>query len=596
MSLGLEQCGLIGDLHTGAVVSNEGAVEWLCVPRFDSDACFARLLGDDGNGFFQIAPDTPTFRSEQVYEKGTLVLSTTFSTQTGSVRLLDFMPIREEHARIVRIVQGLDGYVDMKATLSLRFDYGVAIPWVRHIERGLSFVLGPNAVLLESGVELEGKDMMSVGQFRVREGEEMDFVLVFYGSTEKIPRQVRPREELTRTRAFWRGWIAEAKEDYGHYDAAVRRSMITLKALTYAPTGGMVAALTTALPEQIGGSRNWDYRYCWLRDATFALYGFLQRGHPVEARAWRSWLLRAIAGSADQLQIMYGVAGERRIPELELDWLKGYRDSRPVRIGNAASGQFQLDVYGEVADVLYQMLNHGIKPDENAWEIQRYLTDHVVSVWEQPDDGIWEIRGDRQHFTYSKIMAWVAIDRGIRTLDLLGYDGPRTLWDRERTRLAERILSEGYSEKLGSFVQAFGSERLDASVLLAPIMGFIDAKDPRMVSTVDRIQKDLSADGFILRYQPDAGVDGIDEPEGVFLPCSFWLVENLAMQGKVDEAEEMLEKLIGVANPLGIYSEEYDPTQRQMLGNFAQAFTHVGLVNAVQRVVHARQHAHELKP
>ncbi|WP_298207420.1 glycoside hydrolase family 15 protein [Ferrimicrobium sp.] len=594
MSLGLEHCGLIGDLHTGAVVSDEGAVEWLCVPRFDSDACFARLLGDDSNGFFQIAPDPPTFRHEQAYEKGNLVLTTTFHTETGSVRLLDFMPIREEHARVVRIVQGLAGYVDMKASLSLRFDYGVAIPWVRHIDRGLSFVLGPNAVLLESSVEFEGEDMTSVSRFRVREGEETDFVLVFYGSTESIPRQVRPREELTRTRAFWRGWIAEAREDYGQYDGAVRRSMITLKALTYAPTGGMVAALTTALPEQIGGSRNWDYRYCWLRDATFALYGFLQRGHPVEARAWRSWLLRAIAGSADQLQIMYGVAGERRIPELELDWLKGYCDSRPVRIGNAASGQFQLDVYGEVADVLYQMLNHGLKPDQDAWEIQRYLTDHVVSVWEQPDDGIWEIRGERQHFTYSKIMAWVAIDRGIRTLDLLGYDGPRNLWDRERTRLSERILNEGYNEKLGSFVQAFGSDRLDASVLLAPIMGFIDAKDPRMISTVARLQKDLATDGFILRYQPDAGVDGIDEPEGVFLPCSFWLVENLAMQGRVDEAEEMLEKLIGVANPLGIYSEEYDPAERRMLGNFAQAFTHVGLVNAVQKVVHARQRGHEL--
>nr|WP_276976400.1 glycoside hydrolase family 15 protein [Ferrimicrobium acidiphilum] len=588
MSLGLEQCGLIGDLHTGAVVSDEGAIEWLCVPRFDSDACFARLLGDDSNGYFQVVPDLPILRREQAYEKDTLVLTTTYHTETGSVRLLDFMPIREEHARIVRIVQGLSGYVDMKVTLSLRFDYGVSIPWARHIERGLSFVLGPSAVLLESDVEMHGEDMISVGSFRVRKGQDAEFVLVFYGSTEAIPRVVRPREELTRTRAFWRGWVTGAKEDYGRYEDIVRRSMITLKALTYSPTGGMVAALTTALPEQIGGSRNWDYRFCWLRDATFALYGFLQRGHPVEARAWRSWLLRAIAGNAEQLQVMYGVAGERRLPELELDWLQGYRNSRPVRIGNAASGQFQLDIYGEVADVLHQMLNHGIKPDENAWEIQRYLTDHVVSVWEQPDDGIWEIRGDRKHFTHSKIMAWVAIDRGIRTLDLLGYDGPRELWDQERTRLAERIYDQGYNEQLGSFVQSFGSDRLDASVLLAPIMGFIDPKDPRMISTVERIREDLSSGGFILRYQPDGGVDGIDEPEGVFLPCSFWLVENLALQDRVDEAEELLDRLIGVANNLGIYSEEYDPTQKIMLGNFAQAFTHVGLVNAVQRVVHAK--------
>ena len=590
MSLGLEQCGLIGDLHTGAVVSDEGAVEWLCVPRFDSDACFARLLGDDSNGFFQIAPEASSFRHEQSYEKDTLVLATTFYTETGSVRLLDFMPIREEHARIVRIVEGLSGYVDMKATLSLRFDYGVSIPWARHIDRGLSFVLGPNAALLESEIQLEGEDMVSVGRFRVRAGEEVEFVLVFYSSTESIPRAVRAREELARVRAFWRGWVAEAKDDCGRYEDIVRRSLITLKALTYAPTGGMVAALTTALPEQIGGSRNWDYRYCWLRDATFALYGFLQRGHLVEARSWRAWLLRAIAGSAEQLQIMYGVAGERRIPELELGWLKGYRNSRPVRIGNAASEQFQLDVYGEVADLLYQMLVHGLKPDRNVWEIQRYLTDHVVSVWEQPDDGIWEIRGERQHFTYSKIMAWVAIDRGIRTIDMLGYDGPRELWDQERSRLEERIFKEGYSEKLGSFVQAFGSERLDASVLVAPAMGFIDAKDPRMVSTVERIQQDLSLDGFILRYQPDAGVDGIDEPEGVFLPCSFWLVENLAMQGRLDEAEAMLDRLVGVANGLGIYSEEYDPSERVMLGNFAQALTHVGLVNAAQRIAHAKRH------
>ncbi len=580
---------MVGDLHTAAMISDEGSVDWLCIPRFDSDACFASLIGKEDNGRFRIAPRARVQKVVQAYETDTLVLTTTFTTETGVVRLVDFMPIRESHARLVRIVQGISGEVEMSVDLTLRFDYGLTVPWVRRVKEGIDFVSGPNAAILTSDVELHGIGLASIGHFTVAAGEQKSFVLAFYDSVTALPRAIDPFVELAQVRRFWRSWLAATHEDYGPYDACVRRSLVTLKALTYAPTGGMVAALTTSLPEQLGGSRNWDYRYCWLRDATFALYAFLHRGHGREARAWRAWLLRAVAGSADQLQILYGVGGERRIPELNLDWLDGYAGSKPVRIGNAASEQFQLDVYGEVTDVLYQMLKVGIRHDENAWEIQKYLTDHVASVWNEPDDGIWEVRGERQHFTHSKVMAWVALDRSISSLDLLGADGPREAWSAARAQIVETVMKRGYSERVGAFTQALDSDRLDAAVLLAPIMGFIDANDPRMVSTVNRIAKDLTQDGFVLRYEPEAGVDGIGEPEGVFLPCSFWLVENLAMQGRIDEAEELLQKLIGVASGVGIYSEEFDPKRHTMVGNFAQAFSHVGLVNAVHRVVTAKR-------
>ncbi len=580
---------MIGDLHTAAMISDEGSVDWLCIPRFDSDACFAALIGNEENGRFRIAPVAKVVDTYQAYETDTLVLTTTFTTESGKVRLVDFMPIRENHARLVRIVQGISGEVEMSVDLTLRFDYGLTVPWVRRVKDGIEFVSGPNAAFLTSDVELHGIGLASVGHFTIAAGEQRSFVLAFYDSVSALPRTIEPSSELAQVRRFWRTWLAATHEDYGPYDSCVRRSLVTLKALTYAPTGGMVAALTTSLPEQVGGSRNWDYRYCWLRDATFALYAFLHRGHGREARAWRSWLLRAVAGSASQLQILYGVAGERRIPELTLDWLEGYANSKPVRVGNAASEQFQLDVYGEVTDVLYQMLKVGIRHDSNAWEIQKYLTDHVASVWNEPDDGIWEIRGERQHFTHSKVMAWVALDRSISSLDLLGADGPREEWSAARDQIVETVMKRGYNEKLGAFTQALDSDRLDAAVLLAPIMGFIDANDPRMVSTVNQIAKNLTQDGFVLRYQPEAGVDGIGEPEGVFLPCSFWLVENLAMQGRIAEAEELLRKLIGVASGVGIYSEEFDTRRHTMVGNFAQAFSHVGLVNAVHRVVTAKR-------
>ncbi|MHB8189280.1 MAG: glycoside hydrolase family 15 protein [Ferrimicrobium sp.] len=589
MTRPLSQHGLIGDLHTAAIVDQDGAIVWMCIPRFDSDACFVSLLGDRSNGQFRIAPVEPVRSVTQTYESDTLILVTTFVTDSGTVRVTDFMPVREKHARIVRVIEGVSGSVEVSVDLLIRFDYGLTVPWVRREPRGTVYVSGPQAVLLQTDIAVEGRDLATQASVMVSPGDRHAMVLAFYSSTENPPRDIDPFEELHRCRSFWRGWVSETEEDYGSYDSIVRRSLISLKALTYAPTGGMIAAVTAALPEQIGGARNWDYRYCWLRDASFALGAFVSRGHREEAKAWRAWLLRAVAGSASQLQIMYGVAGERRIPELELDWLPGYRNSRPVRIGNAASNQFQLDVYGEVIDAIYQMHLAGIRPDPNAWQIVSHLTDHVISVWMEPDDGIWEIRGERQHFTHSKIMAWVAVDRALKMMAMAALEGPARAWTAARDEMHATILREGYNAAVGAFTQSFGSTRLDAAVLLAPIMGFIDANDPRMLSTTAAIRTGLDNQGFVMRYEPKGGVDGIEEPEGVFLPCSFWLVENLAMQGDLAGAEVLLERLIGTANSLGIFTEEYDPSSGEMVGNFAQAFTHVGLVCAVQRVVEAQR-------
>lgn len=587
VALPLEQYGFVGDLHTGAMIGAEGSVAWLCVPRFDADACFASLLGDESNGTFRIAPSGP-FESTQTYVEDTLVLETTFATRTGRAKVIDFMPIRERHARLVRIVEGISGEVSMEVTLTLRFDYGRSIPWVRRVARGHSFVVGPIAALLETPVELEGRNQRTVGSFVVHEGERVPFVLSFHDSVLPPPRRIDPQLELAGVVEWWRRWVATSQVRFGRYEPLARRSLITLKALTYAPTGGMVAALTTSLPEDPGGSRNWDYRFCWLRDAAFAVEAFLARGMLDEARAWRGWLLRAIAGDARQIQILYGVGGERRIPELELEWLPGYEGSRPVRVGNGAAGQFQMDVYGEVADVLWRMVRAGIRPDENAWEIQRYLTDFVVSSWREPDDGIWEIRGERQHFTHSKIMAWVAIDRGVKVAEAMGVEAP-SAWHAARAQVHAAVLEEGWNESVGAFTQAFGSTRLDAAVLLAPLVGFIDPDDPRARRTAKTIARSLTKGGFVQRYEPTAGVDGIGEPEGAFLPCTFWLVQNLALQGEVDEAEVYFERASRAANALGIFSEEYEPTERRMLGNFAQAFTHVAMLHAAHALERARE-------
>lgn len=591
VALPLENYGFVGDLHTGAMIGTDGGVAWLCVPRFDGDACFASLLGDDANGVFRICP-VGHYEATQRYLDDTLVLETTFRTPSGVAKITDFMPIREHHARLVRIVEGVEGEVELAVLLVLRFDYGRSIPWARRVARGRSYVVGPQAVLFETPAELESHNQRTEGSITVRAGERVPFVLSFHDSVLPPPRRIDPQVELEGTVEWWRRWVQGASVDFGEFEGLARRSLITLKALTYRPTGGMVAALTTSLPEDPGGSRNWDYRYCWLRDAAFAVEAFLARGSIEEARAWRAWLLRAIAGDARQIQILYGVAGERRIPELELDWLAGYEGSRPVRIGNGAAGQFQMDVYGEVADVLWRMSRAGIKPDTNAWQIQRYLTDFVVGAWREPDDGIWEIRGERQHFTHSKIMAWVAVDRGIKVASLLG-ESPPAAWVAARHQIREAVLHEGYDERRDSFVQAFGSHELDAAVLLAPLVGFIDPNDPRARSTAAVIGRELSVNGFVQRYAPQGGVDGIGEPEGSFLPCSFWLVQNLALQDRVDEAGELFERGVATANSLGIFSEEYDPVNRRMLGNFAQAFTHVAMLHAAHALLRARRGAAE---
>ncbi len=567
------------------MVGSDGGVAWLCVPRFDADACFASLLGTEENGVFRISPHGP-FEATQGYREDTLVLETTFRTPSGEARIVDFMPIREHHARLVRIVEGLAGEVAFDVVLALRFDYGRAIPWVRRTSRGLSFVVGPLAALLETSVPLEGRDQRTVGRFVVRTGERASFVLSFHESVQPPPRRLDPAVSLAQVTEWWRRWVAGATVDFGRFERLARRSMITLKALTYAPTGGMVAALTTSLPEDLGGARNWDYRYCWLRDAAFAVEAFLARGHLDEARAWSGWLLRAIAGDARQIQILYGVAGERRIPEIELGWLVGYEQSRPVRIGNAAAEQFQMDVYGEVADALWRMTRAGIPLDDNAWQILRYLTDFVASSWREPDDGIWEIRGERQHFTHSKIMAWVALDRGIRVAEALGLAVPAG-WVAARDQIHATVLAEGWNEKVGAFTQAFGSERLDAAVLLAPLVGFIDPHDPRALRSADTIARALTVEGLVARYEATTGVDGIGEPEGAFLPCTFWLVQNFALQGRLDEAEAYFARAMRAANRLGIFSEEYDPRTRRMLGNFAQAFTHVAMLHAAHALERA---------
>ncbi len=585
----LRDLGLIGDLHTVSLVNTSGSVVWTCVPRFDSDSCFASLLGSDENGHFTVAPSAKKFDSSQKYQDDTLILETVFTTSTGKVKLVDFMPIRERHARIVRIIQGVSGEVDLKIDLVLRFDYGLSVPWARRVSRGMLYASGPNSVLLESDVELEGRDMATEGNVKVSQGESHFLSLTFFGGTEEIPRRIDYQEELRKCRSFWRSWVADTEEDYEEYDPIVRRSLITLKALIYEPTGGMVAASTTSLPENVGGTRNWDYRFCWLRDASFALDAFVNRGHSAEATQWRTWLLRAVAGSPKQIQIMYGIAGERRIPELELDWLSGYRESRPVRVGNAASGQFQLDVYGEVLDAIYQMKRSGVAPDDDASAILSVFADHVREVWSEPDEGIWEIRGPRQHFTHSKIMAWVALDRAIK-LELCPEDDSRmAAWKSARQDVETAVLEKGYNSDTGAFTQAFGSSQLDASVLLAPIMGFIPATDDRMLSTIEAIKSRLDHGGFVMRYETTSGSDGFNEPEGVFLPCSFWLAEDLALAGDPDGAEELLGRLIKTANPLGIFSEEFNPDTGEMVGNFAQAFTHVGLVSAVQRIIESRR-------
>ena len=576
----IEDYALIGDLQTGALVSRYGAIDWLCFPRFDSGAVFAALLGTPENGHWTIQPAGEFRPRGRRYRADTLVLETELETDSGVVRLIDFMPPRETNPDLVRIVEGVRGRVDMRMELVLRFDYGSIVPWVRTMEGTLVAIAGPDAVLLRTPVEHEGRDLRTYAEFSVAEGDRVPFVLRWFPSNEPLPNPIEPEQALRVAVAFWEDW-AERCTYEGHWHEAVHRSLLTLKALTFAPTGGIVAAPTTSLPERIGGVRNWDYRYCWLRDATLTLLALVRGGYVEEAGAWRDWLLRAIAGSPDDLQIMYGVAGERRLTEIELPWLDGYEDSRPVRIGNGASGQRQLDVYGEVVDALYQARRQGLPASDDAWRLTGKVFEWLESGWREPDEGIWEVRGPRRHFTHSKVMAWVAFDRAIKAVEQMGRDGPVDRWKAARTAIRDEVLREGFNAEIGAFTQYFGSDRLDASCLLIPLVGFLPATDERVVGTVRAIERDLVRGGFVERYRADeenADVDGLPPGEGVFLPCSFWLAAVLYQQGRRDEAVELYERLLGLRNDVGLISEEYDPERGRLVGNFPQAFTHIGIV------------------
>ena len=585
MGLPIEGYGVIGDTHTAALVGANGSIDWLCLPRFDSEACFASLLGDEKNGYWKISPSGSLRRSSRRYHMDTLVLETEFETETGSVVITDCMPIREDHPQVVRVVRGVSGTVDMRMDLVIRFGYGSLVPWVRRMGSLLVAVAGPNALALWTPVETKGADMTTVAEFTVVAGQTTPFVLTWFPSNEDPPRPVDARYAIEDTEMWWQDWSADFEFD-GPWRDAVLRSLITLKALTYHPTGGIVAAATTSLPETVGGVRNWDYRYCWLRDATLTLTALLQGGFHEEALDWRDWLLRAVAGDPEEMQIMYGPAGERRLDEWEADWLGGYEGSKPVRIGNAASGQFQLDVYGEVLDALYLGCSLGDPLNLSAWDFQKVLIDFVSRCWTDPDDGIWEVRGPRRHFTHSKVMAWVAVDRAIRTAEQQGLEGPLEDWKKLRDTMHAEILDKGYNERRGAFTQYYGSDDLDASLLMIPLVQFLPPDDRRVVSTVEAIQRELTEDGFVLRYNASAAhdVDGLEGHEGAFLACSFWMADCLHMIGRSDEATELFERLIGLRNDLGLLSEEYDARLGRQVGNFPQAFSHVSLVNTAYRL------------
>ena len=575
----IEDYALIGDCATAALVSKSGSIDWLCWPRFDGSACFAALLGQPEHGRWRIAPADPAARVRRAYRGCTMILETVFETAEGSVALIDFMPPFASNSSIVRIVEGRRGRVKMCMHMALRFDYGVSVPWVTQLEdgRGLRAIAGPDMVVLRTDVELRGEDLTTVAEFTVGEGEHVPFVMTQGPSHMAIPAAVDAGAALHATEAFWSGWVGRGGYK-GDYLEPVRRSLLTLKALTFVPTGGIVAAPTTSLPEQLGGTRNWDYRFCWLRDATFTLLALLHAGYADEARAWRAWLHRAIAGSAEQVQIMYGLAGERRESEWEVGWLPGYQGAGPVRIGNAAAGQLQLDVYGEVMDALFQSHKGGLAIPEGSWDFQVNMIEHLETIWQQPDEGIWEVRGGRRCFTFSKIMAWVALDRAVRGMEEWKCPGPLDRWRALRTEMHKEICAQGFSAAKNSFVQNYGSDSLDASLLLAPLVGFLPIDDPRISGTIAAVERELIQDGLVLRYRTQEGADGLPPGEGVFLACSFWLADNMVLQGRYKEARSLFERLLDLRNDVGLLSEEYDPRTRRLVGNFPQAFSHIGII------------------
>ena len=578
MPLPIEDYALIGDTRTAALVGKDGSIDWLCLPRFDSAACFAALLGEPRHGRWLIAPANPVRRVTRRYRPGTLVLETEFTTDTGVVRIVDCMPPGELVPNVLRLVEGISGDVPMRLELIIRFDYGWVVPWVRKVEGTLVAIAGPDALSLHTPAHVHGEDLTSVAEFSVKPGQQVPFVLSWFPSHEPAPEDLDVSGLIEDAERWWRKWSDHCTYQ-GEWREAVETSLITLKALTYLPTGGIVAAPTTSLPEAIGGVRNWDYRYCWLRDATFTLYALMLGGYVEEAASWRDWLLRAVAGSPEQLQIMYGVSGERRLDEHTLDWLPGYEGSTPVRIGNRAVRQRQLDVYGEVNDALYQARKAGIEPDPFAWSIQRQLLEFLSEAWRQPDEGIWEVRGPRQHFTHSKMMAWVALDRAVKSVERFRLEGPVDRWRQIRDAIHAEVCAKGFDPGLGAFTQAYGSRSLDGSLLMMALVGFLPPTDARVIGTVRAIERDLVEDGFVLRYRTHETNDGLPPGEGVFLACSFWLADNYAMMGRTQEARALFERLLSLRNDVGLLAEEYDPASRRLLGNFPQAFSHVGLVN-----------------
>jgi GH15 family glucan-1,4-alpha-glucosidase len=575
----IESYAVIGDCETAALVGLDGSIDWLCWPHFDSDACFARLLGSEDNGRWILAPVGKVGKTTRKYRDHTLILETTFEADDFAVMLIDFMPVRRTNSDIVRIVKGIRGSAPMKMEMSLRFNYGATVPWVTRSDGAIHAIAGPDLVVLRTAAPLTGEGLTTVSEFTVNPGESVDFVMTYGPSHLHVPRAIDVNLAVEETQSFWEKWAAESSYE-GPYRDAVERSLITLKALTYQPTGGIVAAVTTSLPEQLGGPRNWDYRYCWLRDATFTLYAFMHGGYYQEARAWQGWLLRAIAGSPDQAQIMYGIAGERYLPEREITWLAGYEDSKPVRIGNAASEQLQLDIYGEVMAAFYQALKRLGKEGEVSFAMLRAMTEHLESIWQEPDEGIWETRGGRQNFTYSKLMAWVAFDRAIKAAGLLHANAPVERWQKVRTKIHDEICSQAYNEKLGSFVQSYGSEHLDASLLLMPMVGFLPPEDPRVRGTLKAIEGNLMSGGLVLRYNTEKVSDGLPPGEGVFLACSFWMVSALKLQGRDADAKKLFERVLSLANDVGLLAEEYDTGAKRLVGNFPQALSHIALVNA----------------
>ncbi len=597
MAAKIEDYALIGDCETAALVDKNGSIAWLCWPNFSSDACFAALLGAEDNGYWTIAPSGGEWRTARKYRDHTLILETIFEDADGAVRLIDFMPVRGENSDVVRIIEGIRGKLPLRMELVLRFDYGRTVPWVTRIKHGIRAVAGPNLAVLRSSVKMRGENLKTIAEFALEEGEREWFTLTYGTSYEPTPKQIDAFKALKETEHFWKQWSSQLNYE-GQYHDVIERSLITLKAMTFSPTGGIVAAVTTSLPESIGGVRNWDYRCCWLRDTTFTLLALANGGYYDEAEAWQDWLLRALAGSPDQVQIMYGLKGERQLQEWEVDWLRGYENSRPVRVGNAAAMQMQLDIYGEMLDSFFHAQHKVGRHSEDDFRVLVLLLEHLETIWQKPDQGIWETRGSPQQFTHSKMMAWVAFDRAVLLADQLEYKAPVDKWKTIRDTIHQDICAKAFNVEKNCFTQTYGSDQLDAALLLMPLVGFLPASDARVKSTVEAIERELMPDGLVLRYDTSKVRDGLPPGEGVFLACSFWMVCSLKAMGRVDDARVLFERLLTLRNDLGLLSEEYDIEHQRLVGNFPQAFSHIALVNAAFDLydgagVRARAHRHK---